>query len=139
MRTTYGPWEGPFADTVPAGVSSTNAESSAMVSARGGLSSTQQTSGISQSDLIAQIIAALQPQINSAVQSALSASTRSVSSSSLGTSSSGTRIQSAQTNSVVGSSQSSSVVGQSQSALISNIIAALQPQISSAVQTALTP
>ena len=139
MRTTYGAWDGPFADTVPAGVSSTTADvsQSATISTRGSSSSRESSSAVSQSDLIAQILSAVQPQINTAVQSALSSSTRSASSSSAGVSS-GSSFQSGQTNSVVGSRQSSSVVGQSQSALISNIIGALQPQISGAVQAALS-
>merc|ERR1740128_827327 len=139
MRTTYGPWSGPFADTVPAGVSATAADvsQSTLISSRGSSSSSQQSSAVSQADLIAQILSAVQPQINSAVQSALSSSTRSVSSSSSGASS-GSSVQSALSSSVVGSRQSSSAVGQSQSVLISNIIGALQPQISGAVQAALS-
>ena len=138
MRTTYGAWDGPFADTVPAGVSSSAAAQSATISARGSSSSRQSSSAVSQSDLIAQILSAVQPQINSAVQSALSSSTRSVSKSSAGASS-GSSLKSAQTSSVLGSQQSSSVTGQSQSALlISNIIGSLQPQISGAVQAALS-
>ena len=138
MRTTYGAWDGPFADTVPAGVSSSAAAQSATISSRGSSSSRQSSSAVSQSDLIAQILSAVQPQINSAVQSALSSSTRSVSRSSAGASS-GSSLKSAQTSSVLGSQQSSSVTGQSQSALlISNIIGSLQPQISGAVQAALS-
>ena len=139
MRTTYGAWDGPFADTVPAGVSSSVADVSqtATISTRGSSSSSQSSSAVSQSDLITQILSAVQPQINSAVQSALSSSTRSVSSSSAGASS-GSPFKSSQTNSVVGSRQSSAIAGQSQSALISNIIGSLQPQISGAVQAALS-
>merc|ERR1719341_803454 len=139
MRTTYGAWDGPFADTVPAGVSSTaaNVAQTATISTRGSSSSSQSSSAVSQSDLIAQILSAVQPQINSAVQSALSSSSRSVSSSSAGASS-GSSFKSAQTNSVVGSRQSSAIAGQSQTALISNIIGSLQPQISGAVQAALS-
>merc|ERR1719422_1598349 len=111
MRNIPGPWEGPYADTVPAGVSA---------------------EGVTQSALISQILSVLQPQINTAVQSALSSSTRTVSSSSTGAST-GSSFNSAQRSSVVGSSQSNS-----QGSLISNIIGALQPQISGAVQAALS-
>ena len=134
MRTTYGAWEGPFADTVPAGVTATaNGGASAVTSVRGVSTATKQTSSAaSQADLIAQILAALQPQISSAVQSALSTSTSSVSSSS-----SGSSFNTAQTNSVVGTRQVSSTVGQSQNSLVSTIIGQLQPQISGAVKAAL--
>merc|ERR1712241_1638641 len=77
MRNIPGPWEGPYADTVPAGVSATDArENETTIATRGQTS----TSSLSQSALISQILAAVQPQISSAVQSALS--TRTVSSSS---------------------------------------------------------
>merc|ERR1712128_341417 len=98
MRTTYGAWDGPFADTVPAGVTSTDTQS-ATISTRGS-SSSSTNSAVSQSALISQILNAVQPQINSAVQSALSSSTKAVSSSSMGAST-GFSSGSAQTNSVV--------------------------------------
>merc|ERR1719422_2704149 len=113
MRNIPGPWEGPYADTVPAGVSAEGVTQSSTISARG--QTTSSSSTVSQSALISQILSVLQPQINTAVQSALSSS------------------NSAQRSSVVGSSQSNS-----QGSLISNIIGTLQPQISGAVQAALS-
>merc|ERR1719192_2852981 len=91
MRNVYGAWDGPYADTVPAGVSSTSGAVSqvAMVSARGSSSSERASSSLSQSDIIAQVLAALQPQISGAVQSAISSTT-----------STGSSFNSAQRNSV---------------------------------------
>merc|ERR1712106_293572 len=59
MRTTYGAWDGPFADTVPAGVASTDTQS-ATISTRGS-SSFSTKSAVSQSALISQILNAVQP------------------------------------------------------------------------------
>merc|ERR1719450_619031 len=84
MRNIPGPWEGPYADTVPAGVSAEGVTQSSTISARG--QTTSSSSAVSQSALISQILSVLQPQINTAVQSALSSSTRTVSSSSTGVS-----------------------------------------------------
>ena len=128
-------WNGPLADDVPAGVSYTAPEvsQSAKTLSSGRISGIQKSSTISQSDLIAQILSAVQPEISSAVQAALTSST----SSTLGASS-GSSFKSAQTNSVVGSRQSSSAVDQSQSDIISNIIGSLESQIRGAVQTALS-
>merc|ERR1719422_2094648 len=122
MRNIPGPWEGPYADTVPAGVSVEGVTQSSSISARG--QTTSSSSAVSQSALISQILSVLQPQINTAVQSALSSSTGA---------STGSSFTSAQRSSVVGSSQSNS-----QGSLISNIIGTLQPQISGAVQAALS-
>ena len=92
MRTTYGAWDGPFADTVPAGVSSSTADiaQSATISTRGSSSlsgssfksaqtnsvvgSRQSSSAVgqSQSALISTIIGSLESQITAAVQAALS-------------------------------------------------------------------
>jgi len=130
MRNIPGPWEGPYADTVPAGVSVEDVSQTSTISARG--QTTSSSSAVSQSALISQILSALQPQINTAVQSALSSSTRTVSSSSTGASV-GSSFNSAQRSSVVGSRQSNQ-----QSNLITNIIGTLQPQISGAVQAALS-
>ena len=68
MRNIPGPWQGPFADTVPAGVSS-----DAAVAAR-----TPATSSIDQSQLIQKILSQLQPEISGAVQTAISSSRRTV-------------------------------------------------------------
>ena len=109
-RNIPQPWTGPLA-----GVSSSSSASSG---------STSSGSSLSQSDLIAQILKAVQPQISSAVQSAIgSRSTTSTGSSRLST----------------GNLQTSSRRGfNSQSNLISTIIGSLQPQISGAVQSALS-
>merc|ERR1712083_1015761 len=77
-RNIPGPWQGPYADTVPSGV--TGAAVTGVTSTRGSSSS----STIDQSALIARILAQLQPQISGAVQSAISSSrtsTRAVGSS----------------------------------------------------------
>merc|ERR1712037_874719 len=58
MRNVPVGWDGPLAGVDDAGVSS-------------GVSASRQTSGFSQSDLIAKILATLQPRITSAVQSAV--------------------------------------------------------------------
>merc|ERR1711892_606798 len=68
MRNIPGPWQGPFASSVPAGVSST-----AAVDAR-----TPATSSIDQSQLIQKILSQLQPEISGAVQTAISSSRRTV-------------------------------------------------------------
>merc|ERR1712123_102872 len=67
MRNIPGPWQGPFADTVPAGVSSTAAVGATSVPARPSLDQTQ---------LIQMIPRQLQPQISGAVQTAISSSRR---------------------------------------------------------------
>merc|ERR1711915_49174 len=125
------------------------------VSATGSSSSARTSSSLTWADIIANVLAALQPQISGAVQSAISA-TSSTSGSSFNsaqtTSVTGSRqtssvvgsrkansfIGSGQANAVVGSRQTSSVTGQSQGALISSIIGKLQPQISGAVNAALS-
>ena len=67
MRNIPGPWQGPFASSVPAGGSST-----AAVDAR-----TPATSSIDQ-QLIQKILSQLQPEISGAVQTAISSSRRTV-------------------------------------------------------------
>merc|ERR1712080_504013 len=83
----------------------------------------------SQSDLIAQILAAIQPKINSAVQTAIS-------------SSSNTRASGFGQNSFTTSRRNygsgSSPGSGSSSGLISSVISSLQPQISSAVNSAIS-
>merc|ERR1719145_310970 len=157
MRNVYGAWDGPYADTVPAGVSATSGPVSqvATVSAKGSLSSGRTSSSLSQSDIIAQVLAALQPQISGAVQSAISATSSTTSSGSsfnsaqtnsvtgsrqtsavVGSRQANSFIGSSQANSNVGSRQTSSVAGQSQASLLSSIIGKLQPQIIGAVNAA---
>jgi len=117
MRNIPGAWTGP-----QAGVSSTSSATSG--------SSSGTSSNLSQSDLIAQILRAIQPQINSAVQSAVG-SRSSASSGSFGAGGS-SRLSS-------GNIQTAPRRGfNSESNLISTIIGALQPQISGAVQSALS-
>merc|ERR1719290_374538 len=69
MRNIPGPWEGPFADTVPAGVSSATAGPAPSVSGR---------SSLDQNQIIQMILRQLQPQISGAVQSAIASSRRTV-------------------------------------------------------------
>merc|ERR1711970_60397 len=118
-RNIAQPWTGPLA-----GVTSSSSPSSA---SSGAVSAT--SSSLSQSQLIEQILRAIQPQINSAVQTAIgSRSSAAAGSFNRGTSS---RVSSANL-------QSGSRRGfNSQSNLISTIIGSIQPQISGAVQTAL--
>jgi len=111
-RNIPEPWTGPLA-----GVSSSSSGASSS------------SSGPSQSDLIAQILRAVQPQISRAVQSAVGSRTNTASSSfSTGGAS---RLSSANL-------QSSSRRGfNSEANIISSVIGALQPQISGAVQSAI--
>merc|ERR1712106_457312 len=114
MRNIPGAWTGPLA-----GVSSPTYPTS------GSLSSAP--SRLSQSDLIAQILSAIQPQISGAVQTAVGQ--RNIASASAGAAS---RFSSR-------NSQTASRQGlNSQSNLLLNIISSLQPQISGAVQSALS-
>merc|ERR1711890_20178 len=62
FRNNPGPWTGPLAGVDDIQTTST------------GVSSTSSGSGQSQSDIIRQILAAIQPKINTAVQSAISSS-----------------------------------------------------------------
>jgi len=108
QRNIPQPWTGPLA-----GVSSSSSAASGTKS-----------SGLSQSDLIAQILRAIQPQISSAVQSAV-----------------GSRTASAGSSRPVASpvSRPASRRGfNSEANLISSVIGALQPQISGAVQSAIS-
>merc|ERR1712106_1095740 len=117
MRDIPGAWTGPLA-----GVSSPTSPTSPT---SGSLS--PGPSRLSQSDLIAQILSAIQPQISSAVQTAVAQ--RNSASASAGAVS---RFSSR-------SSQTASRQGlNSQSNLLSKIISSLQPQISGAVQSALS-
>merc|ERR1712098_920471 len=112
QRNIPEPWTGP-----QAGVSSTAGSSS------------YSSSGVSQSDLIAQILRAIQPQISRAVQTAVGSRTSAASSSFSGGVS---RLSSA-------NSQTASRRGfNSEANIISSVIGALQPQISGAVQSAIS-
>jgi len=114
QRNIPQPWTGPLA-----GVSSSSSSASGSSS-----------SGLSQSDLIAQILRAIQPQISSAVQSAVgSRNTASTGSFSAGSSRPVARPV----------SRPASRRGfNSEANLISSVIGALQPQISGAVQSAIS-
>merc|ERR1712168_1322324 len=112
-RNIAEPWTGPLA-----GVSSSSSGASSSSS-----------SGPSQSDLVAQILRADQPQISRAVQSAVGSRTNTASSSfSTGGAS---RLSSANL-------QSSRRGFNSEANIISSVIGALQPQISGAVQSAIS-
>merc|ERR1712013_322184 len=63
MRNIPGPWEGPYADTVPAGVSAAPAPTPSTSSA------------VSQAEIIQRILQQIQPQIAGAVQSAIAGNT----------------------------------------------------------------
>jgi len=140
MRNVPVGWDGPLA-----GVD--DVQTTGVTSSRGS-SSSSATTGLSQSDLIAQILAAIQPRISSAVQSALSSSTTSVA----GTRASGLGQNSFVTSQNVGrssygSGQSNLAVsrnvarsnsGSGQSNIVSSVISSLQPRISSAVTAALS-
>merc|ERR1712106_1187950 len=118
MRNIPGAWTGPLA-----GVSSPTSPTSGLLSSA--------PSRLSQSDLIAKILSAIQPQISSAVQTAVGQRN----SASLGSSTSSR----AASRFSLRNSQTASRQGlTSQSNLISTIISALQPQISGAVQSALS-
>jgi len=113
QRNIPQPWTGPLA-----GVSSSSSAASGTKS-----------SGLSQSDLIAQILRAIQPQISSAVQSAVGSRTASTGSFSAGSSRPVARPV----------SRPASRRGfNSEANLISSVIGALQPQISGAVQSAIS-
>eukprot|EP00091_Calanus_sinicus_P025204 TRINITY_DN9482_c0_g1_i6.p1 TRINITY_DN9482_c0_g1~~TRINITY_DN9482_c0_g1_i6.p1 ORF type:complete len:372 (-),score=108.42 TRINITY_DN9482_c0_g1_i6:14-1129(-) len=113
QRNIPQPWSGPLA-----GVSSTSSASSG--------SSASLSSSLSQSELIAQILRAIQPQISSAVQSAVGSRNRA-STSSFNAGGSSSNLQTASRRGF-----------NSEANLISSVIGALQPQISGAVQSAIS-
>jgi len=119
MRNIPVGWDGPLAGIDDVG--------SGAVSGRA-----PRPSGLSQSDLIAQILASIQPQISSAVQGAISANSRPVAVA--------PRIPVAPRVPVasVRRVSSGSGLGSSQSGLVRNIISSLQPRISSAVNSAIS-
>jgi len=126
MREIPGPWTGPLAgvDDVPASSGSIAAKNTGR--------------GLSQSDLIAQIIAALQPNINSAVQSAISSS--STSASSLGQNSFATtrRARPSFSAAVPSFSSARQSFSSGQNNIVNSVVSSLQPRISSAVNSALS-
>merc|ERR1712233_28608 len=114
MRNVPVGWDGPLAGVDDAGVYS-------------GVSASRQ-SGLSQSDLIAKILATLQPRITSAVQSAVG-QTNTVRVASRPVTYTARRPVSSFTRSSSGSADQSSIV--------SSVISSLSPRISSAVSSAL--
>ena len=125
MRNIPGPWTGPMADTEPAGVNGATTSTAAVVDTRGSSSATASTS-----DIIARVLAALQPQISGAVRSAVSASTSRVAA----------PLPAVQAVPVVRQviRPAPAVAPASQSALIRRVLTALQPQISGAVRSAVS-
>merc|ERR1712212_438654 len=132
MRNVPVGWDGPLAGVDDAGVSS-------------GVSASRQTSGLSQSDLIAKILATLQPRITSAVQSAVGqtntvrvaprpvtyAARRPVVA--VAPPRFGPSVSSFGQNSFTRSSSGSA----DQSSIVNSVISSLSPRISSAVSSAL--
>lgn len=122
MRNIPGAWDGPLAGVDDAGVSS-------------GVSTSRQSSGLSQSDLIAKILATLQPRISSAVQSAVGQTNtvrvapRPVAVAPRPVTYAARRPVSSFTRSSSGSADQSNIV--------SSVISSLSPRISSAVSSAL--
>jgi len=116
MRNMPGPWTGPLAGVDDVQTTSTT----------GGSRNTG--SRLSQSDLIAQILAAIQPKINSAVQSAISSSSSSSSSFT------GSRASGLGQNSFTSTRSSSS----GQDNIINSVISSLGPRIQSAVNSAIS-
>merc|ERR1712045_543712 len=114
MRNVPVGWDGPLAGVDDAGVSS-------------GVSASRQTSGLSQSDLIAKILATLQPRITSAVQSAVG-QTNTVRVAPRPVTYAARRPVSSFTRSSGSADQSS---------IVSSVISSLSPRISSAVSSAL--
>jgi len=122
MRNVPVGWDGPLAGVDDAGVSS-------------GVSASRQSSSLSQSDLIAKILATLQPRITSAVQSAVGQTStvrvapRPVAVAPRPVTYAARRPASSFTRSSSGSADQSSIV--------SSVISSLSPRISSAVSSAL--
>jgi len=122
MRNVPVGWDGPLAGVDDAGVSS-------------GVSASRQSSSLSQSDLIAKILATLQPRITSAVQSAVGQTStvrvapRPVAVAPRPVTYAARRPVSSFTRSSSGSADQSSIVN--------SVISSLSPRISSAVSSAL--
>jgi len=120
MRNIPGAWDGPLAGVDDAGVSS-------------GVTPSRQSSSLSQSDLIAKILATLQPRITSAVQSAVGqTSTVRVAPRPVAP-----RPVTFAARRPVSSFTRSSSGSADQSSIVSSVISSLSPRISSAVSSAL--
>jgi len=150
MRETPGPWTGPMA-----GVD--DVQTTSGITGTIAAKTVQSTSVQSQSDLISQILTAIQPRIDSAVQSAISSVSATSSSSSITGSStnvmgqeeniitSSGSVSSTESSSVSGSSSSSGVSSSSGSSssseqenIVNSVISSLGPSIDSAVTSVLT-
>merc|ERR1712212_1164246 len=124
MRNVPVGWDGPLAGVDDAGVSS-------------GVSASRQSSSLSQSDLIAKILATLQPRITSAVQSAVGqTSTVRVAPRPVAVAPRPITFPSRPLPSVSGFTRSSSG-SVDQSSIVNSVISSLSPRISSAVSSAL--
>jgi len=121
MRNVPVGWDGPLAGVDDAGVSS-------------GVSASRQTSGLSQSDLIAKILATLQPRITSAVQSAVG-QTNTVRVAPRPVAVAPRPVTYAARRPVSSFTRSSGSADQS--SIVSSVISSLSPRISSAVSSAL--
>jgi len=122
MRNVPVGWDGPLAGVDDAGVSS-------------GVSASRQSSSLSQSDLIAKILATLQPRITSAVQSAVG-QTSTVRVASRPVAVAPRPVTYAARRPVSGFTRSSSGSAD-QSSIVNSVISSLSPRISSAVSSAL--
>merc|ERR1719447_1309547 len=122
MRNVPVGWDGPLAGVDDAGVSS-------------GVSASRQSSSLSQSDLIAKILATLQPRITSAVQSAVG-QTSTVRVAARPVAVAPRPVTYAARRPVSGFTRSSSGSAD-QSSIVSSVISSLSPRISSAVSSAL--
>jgi len=124
MRNVPVGWDGPLAGVDDAAVSS-------------GVSASRQSSSLSQSDLIAKILATLQPRITSAVQSAVGqTSTVRVAPRPVAVAPRPITFPSRPLPSVSGFTRSSSG-SVDQSSIVNSVISSLSPRISSAVSSAL--
>merc|ERR1719369_784331 len=113
FRNNPGPWTGPLAGVDDGQTTST------------GVSSTSSGSRLSQSDIISQILAAIQPKINTAVQSAISSSSSFTGSNNRNSGLGQNRFTSTRTSS------------SRQNDIINSVISALGPRINSAVNSAI--
>merc|ERR1719369_1392891 len=114
FRNNPGPWTGPLAGVDDGQSTST------------GVSSTSSGSRLSQPDIISQILAAIQPKINTAVQSAISSSSSFTGSNNRNSGLGQNRFTSTRTSS------------SRQNDIINSVISALGPRINSAVNSAIS-